>query len=179
MKEIPGRMEEIALGQPFTALVDFAHTPNALRVAINTIRRRTDKKLIIIYGSAGLRDKKKRLLMAEVAAELADMSILTAEDPRTEVLDEILAEMEIGFHNKGKAEGINYRIIRDRGEAIRFGVQAARLGDTLVVFGKGHEQSMCFGTVEYPWDDRTAMRASISELLGLPGPKMPYLPTQD
>ena len=78
---VPGRMERIDLGQPFTAIVDFAHTPNALRVATETVRRMTGKRVIVIFGSAGLRDKEKRHMMAEIAAQLADVSILTAEVP--------------------------------------------------------------------------------------------------
>ena len=175
---VPGRMERIDLGQPFTAIVDFAHTPNALRVAINTIREMTDKRVITIFGSAGLRDKEKRRMMAEVSAELADISILTAEDPRTESLDGILEEMAAGARAKGGVEGMTIFRVPDRGEAILLGVQLATAGDIVMACGKGHEQSMCFGTTEYAWDDRTAMQAALSKLLGLDGPSMPSLPTR-
>ena len=74
MPGIPGRMERIDLGQPFTAIVDFAHTPNALRVAIETIRKMTNGRVIVVFGSAGLRDKEKRRMMAEVAAQVGRMS---------------------------------------------------------------------------------------------------------
>jgi len=179
MTGIPGRMERIGLGQPFSAIVDFAHTPNALRVAIETVRRMTEKRVIVIFGSAGLRDREKRRMMAEVAAELADVSILTAEDPRSESLDGILEEMAVGARAKGGEEEKTFWRVPDRGEAIRFGVRLAQPGDIVMAFGKGHEQSMCFGTTEFPWDDRTAMRAALSELMGVTGPKMPYLPTQE
>lgn len=178
MTGVPGRMERIEMGQSFTALVDFAHTPNALRVAIETARRMTPKRVIVIFGSAGLRDKEKRRLMAEVAAELADISILTAEDPRTESLTEILDEMAAGASKRGGIEGKNFFRVPDRGEAIRLGIRLAQAGDVVMACGKGHEQSMCFGDVEYPWDDRVAMRAAIAERLGIAGPPMPYLPTQ-
>jgi len=178
MTGIPGRMERIELGQPYFAIVDFAHTPNALRVAIETVRKMTNKHVIVIFGSAGLRDKEKRGMMAKVAAELADISILTAEDPRTESLDGILEEMAVGAREKGGEEEKSFWRIPDRREAIRFGVRLAQPGDIVMACGKGHEQSMCFGTTEYPWDDRTALRAALSEFLNLPGPKMPYLPTQ-
>jgi UDP-N-acetylmuramoyl-L-alanyl-D-glutamate--2,6-diaminopimelate ligase len=118
-------------------------------------------------------------MMAEVAADLADVSILTAEDPRSETLDEILKAMADGAVSHGGVEGQTYWRIPDRGEAIRFAVRMARSGDLVIVCGKGHEQSMCFGTVEYPWDDRTAMRAALAELTGADGPGMPYLPTQE
>lgn len=179
MPGVPGRMERIEMGQPFSAIVDFAHTPNAMRVAIETVREMTDKRVIVIFGSAGLRDREKRYMMAEVAADLADVSILTAEDPRTESLDGILEEMAAGARGKGGEEQKSFWRIPDRGKAIQFGVRMAKIGDVVMVCGKGHEQSMCFGTVEYPWDDRSAMRAALSELMGVPGPKMPYLPTKE
>jgi UDP-N-acetylmuramoyl-L-alanyl-D-glutamate--2,6-diaminopimelate ligase len=179
LQGVPGRMERIELGQKFTAIVDFAHTPNALKVALETARKMTKGKVITIFGSAGLRDKEKRRLMAETSIELADYSIFTAEDPRTESLEKILEEMAIGAMSKGGMEGKSYWCIPDRGEAIRKGLWMAQVGDLLICCGKGHEQSMCFGIVEYPWDDRTAVRAGLAEFLGKDGPKMPYLPTQD
>lgn len=193
---VPGRMERIDLGQPFTAIVDFAHTPNALRVALETARKMIsplpqgvpfgdDKgagvrgRVIAIFGSAGLRDKEKRRMMAETSAELADISILTAEDPRTESLEGILEEMAAGARSRGGREGETFFRVPDRGEAIRLGVRLAEPGDIVLACGKGHEQSMCFGETEYPWDDRTAMRAALAELRSVEGPSMPYLPTQE
>lgn len=204
LKGIPGRMERIDLGQPCTAIVDFAHTPNALKVTLEAAREmlstteiteRTGKnkkiavgsvnsvvnkgRVIVVFGSAGLRDKEKRRMMAEVSAELADITILTAEDPRTESLEGILGEMATGAKSRGGREGETFWRVADRGEAIRFAVKLARPGDIVLACGKGHEQSMCFGAIEYLWDDRTAMHAALSELLGIPGPQMPYLPSQD
>jgi len=175
---IPGRMERVVLGQPFTAIVDFAHTPNALRVAIETVRKMTDKRVIVIFGSAGLRDKEKRRMMAEVAVQWADVSILTAEDPRSESLEGILDEMATGARLLGGVEEKSFWRIPDRGEAIRLGISLAEPGDIVMACGKGHEQSMCFGTTEYPWDDRVALRAALSDFLHIEGPEMPYLPTQ-
>lgn len=179
LKGIPGRMERIDLGQDFTAIVDFAHTPNALKVALASARAMTKGRVIAVFGSAGLRDRQKRRMMAEVSAQLADITILTAEDPRTESLAEILAEMQTAAQGKGAKLGETLFTIGDRGDAIRKGATLARRGDLLIACGKGHEQSMCFDTTEYAWDDRTAMRAALAELLGLVGEKMPYLPTQD
>ncbi len=192
---IPGRMERIDLGQGFTAIVDFAHTPNALKVSLETARQMLSPlpegegsgvrvgpggRVIAVFGSAGLRDREKRRMMAETSAQLANISVLTAEDPRTESLDGILEEMAAGARSKGAIEGRSFYRIPDRGQAIRFALKMARRGDLVISCGKGHEQSMCFGTTEYPWDDRTAMRAALSELLSLDGgPSMPYLPTQD
>jgi len=173
---IPGRMERIDLGQNFSAVVDFAHTPNALMNALKAARTMTGGRVITIFGSAGLRDREKRRMMAEVSAEWADLSVFTAEDPRTESLTAILAEMAAGAISQGGVEGETFWRILDRRDAIRFALTLAQPGDFVIACGKGHEQSMCFGTTEYPWDDRIAMKAAISEYLGIPGPLMPNLP---
>ena len=192
LEGIPGRMERVDMGQNFTAIVDFAHTPNALKVTLEAARAmippllageglgvRESPRAIAVFGSAGLRDKEKRRMMAEVSAESADLTILTAEDPSTESLEGILEEMAAGAKSRGGTEGDTFWRVADRGEAIHFALKLARPGDIVLSCGKGHEQSMCFGTREFLWDDRTAMRAALSELLGIDGPKMPYLPTQD
>jgi UDP-N-acetylmuramoyl-L-alanyl-D-glutamate--2,6-diaminopimelate ligase len=176
---VPGRMERIDLGQPFYTIVDFAHTPFALQSALEAGRRITSGKVIAVFGSAGLRDKAKRRMMAETSLELADYTVLTAEDPRTESLEGILAEMAAGAEAKGGVEGKTFWRVPDRGEAIRFALGLAQPGDLVMALGKGHEQSMCFIETEYAWDDRTAMRAALAEQLGAPGPEMPYLPTRD
>jgi UDP-N-acetylmuramoyl-L-alanyl-D-glutamate--2,6-diaminopimelate ligase len=184
LRSIPGRMERLDLGTEFLTIVDFAHTPNALYRALVSVREMVSRggrngRIISVFGSAGLRDRAKRRMMAEVSAEIADISILTAEDPRTESLDAILAEMADGCIAKGGIEGETFFRIRDRGEAIRFALRLAHPGDAVIALGKGHEQSMCFGETEYPWDDRVAMQAAIAEYLGTSGPRMPYLPTQE
>ncbi len=205
LEGIPGRMERIDMGQDFFAIVDFAHTPNALKSALKAAREiltaKTAKdakqeenlralsefrgskveelRIIAVFGSAGLRDKAKRRMMAEIGAELADVCILTAEDPRTESLDGILAEMAAGVESKGGRENESFWRIPDRGEAIRFAVRLARAGDVVIACGKGHEQSLCFGAKEFAWDERAAVRAALSERLGIAGTEMPYLPTQD
>jgi UDP-N-acetylmuramoyl-L-alanyl-D-glutamate--2,6-diaminopimelate ligase len=176
---IPGRMEVLDLGQNFSAIVDFAHTPNSLKRVLTTAREITSHQVIAVIGSAGLRDKGKRRLMAEVATELADLTILTAEDPRTESLAGILQEMADGVISMGGIEEQNFWRVPDRGEAIRFALQLAKPEDVVMICGKGHEQSMCFGDTEYPWDDRTAMLSALAEYLEMDGPDMPYLPTQD
>jgi len=118
-------------------------------------------------------------MMAETSVELADLSVLTAEDPRTESLEGILEEMAAGSRSKGGREEETFWRIADRGEAIKFAIRLAKEGDIVLSCGKGHEQSMCFGKIEYSWDDRIAMRAALSEFLGIDGPQMPYLPSQD
>ena len=178
LEGIPGRMELLDLGQDFFAVVDFAHSPNALNRALSAARNLTSKRVITVFGSAGLRDKEKRKLMGQISAELADLTILTAEDPRTESLDDILEEMAEGVVSKGRSEGEDFWRIPDRGKAIQFAVQLAEPQDLVLICGKGHEQSMCFGETEYLWDDRTALTAALAEHLNLEGPEMPYLPTR-
>jgi len=176
MEPIPGRMEAIDLGQDFTVLVDFAHTPNALHKSLEAARRITRGRLIAVFGSAGLRDRAKRRLMAEASLRLADRTVLTAEDPRTESLAGILQEMAEGAKAAGGLEGSNFWRVPDRREALRFALRMAQPGDLVIACGKGHEQSMCFGEIEYLWDDRQAVKAALAELLGVPGPEMPVLP---
>ena len=184
---IPGRMEAIDMGQDFTAIVDFAHTPNALKVTLETAREilnsgegdEVKHRVIAVFGSAGLRDKEKRRMMAEISAQLADLTVLTAEDPRSESLEGILEEMAAGAESRGGREGETFWRVPDRGEAVRFALRLARAGDIVLACGKGHEQSMCFGRVEHAWDDKIALRAALAEYLSVDGPEMPYLPTQD
>jgi len=164
---IPGRMERIEEGQGFLAIVDFAHTPNALQQALQAANRMTRKiageggRVIVVFGCAGLRDRQKRTMMGQVAGRLADLVVITAEDPRTESLDEIIAQSVSAATAEGKREGVDLWRVPDRGEAIRFACRQAHVGDVVISCGKGHEQSMCFGTIEYPWDDREAMRRAL------------------
>ncbi|WP_376789558.1 UDP-N-acetylmuramoyl-L-alanyl-D-glutamate--2,6-diaminopimelate ligase [Thermoflexus sp.] len=166
LRGIPGRMERIDEGQDFLAIVDFAHTPNALEQALKTARRMTSGQVIVVFGSAGLRDVQKRGMMGRVAGRLADRIVITAEDPRTEDLETILEAIAEGIRAEGRVEGMDFWHIPDRAEAIRFAVGLARTGDLVIACGKGHEASICYGTVEYPWDEREVMRAALRERLG-------------
>jgi UDP-N-acetylmuramoyl-L-alanyl-D-glutamate--2,6-diaminopimelate ligase len=177
MEGIPGRMERVDAGQDFLAIVDFAHTPNALEQALTTAQTMTRKaaqgggRVIVVFGSAGLRDREKRAMMGHVAGRLADVVIVTAEDPRTESLEEIMAESAAAAETEGKRAGVDLWRVPDRGEAILKACQMAQAGDVVIACGKGHEQSMCFGTTEYPWDDREAMHRALR------GETMDTLPT--
>jgi len=177
MEGIPGRMERIDLGQDFVAIVDFAHTPNSLRRALQAARQMTTGRVIVVFGSAGLRDVPKRRWMGEVAAELADFAVITAEDPRTESLEEIMAELVAGCISAGAVQGEGFWRVPDRAAAIHFAVGLADTGDVVMACGKAHEQSMCFEATEYPWDDRLAMRAALARRLGHLEPIVPDLPT--
>lgn len=167
---VPGRMERIDQGQPFTAVVDFAHTPNSLRRSLATARALTPGRVIAVFGCAGLRDVEKRVMMGQIAAELADYTIITAEDPRTEDLDSIIDQTARAMLAQGAEEGRAFERVPDRGRAIYRATQLAQPGDMVLALGKGHEQSMCFGEIEYPWDDRQAMRSALKgePLLTLP-----------
>ena len=161
VRGIVGRMEPIDEGQDFIAVVDFAHTPNALAQALQAARAMTPGRVIAVFGSAGLRDRAKRRMMGEVAGRLADVEVVTAEDPRTESLDSIMAESVRAAEAEGKTEGVDLFRVADRGEAIYRATQMARAGDIVLACGKGHEQSMCFGTTEYPWSDHEALRSAL------------------
>ncbi len=192
VEAIDGRMQRIHRGQPFLTIVDFAHTPNALARAIAAARTMLSPvsnlqspisqspppgRIITVFGSAGKRDVEKRRLMAEIGAREADRIILTAEDPRTESLEDILAMMADGCRSQGGIEDQTFWRIPDRGQAIYFALTLVRPQDLVLICGKGHEQSMCFGTIEYPWDDREATRTALDAFLqGQPMPDL-GLPT--
>lgn len=152
---VPGRMEVIT-AKPIRVIVDFAHTPQALEAVLKAIRSKYRKgKLIAVFGCAGLRDTTKRPLMGKIGAELADLAIFTAEDPRTEDIWSIIRQMKEGL-TSNHAKVIS---IANRQEAITAALlKYAEPGDTVGIFGKGHEESMCYGTVEYPWNDGAFVR---------------------
>lgn len=156
-KGVVGRMDEIEMGQNFRVFVDFAHTPNALKNALKTLKALKPNKLIAVFGCAGLRDKTKRPMMGRIACQLADKIVLTAEDPRTEDVNQIIEEISRGCKNKAK-------ICKkpDRQGAIDFAItNLAKKGDIIGIFGKGHEQSMCFGVKEYSWSDHKAVKKAL------------------
>ncbi len=161
VRGVTGRMQ-IMQSAPFAAIVDFAHTPNALRVALETAREIARGKVIVVFGCAGLRDIEKRAQMGEIAGKLADKIVVTAEDPRTESLAAINAQIAQGLRRAGRRGREDYFTVNDRAEAIAFAVKMARAGDVVIVTGKGHERSMCFGITEHPWSDQDAVIAALS-----------------
>jgi UDP-N-acetylmuramoyl-L-alanyl-D-glutamate--2,6-diaminopimelate ligase len=172
VESVSGRMQPIDEGQAFIALVDFAHTPNALQRALEAARTMVAEggRLICVFGCAGLRDREKRRMMPQTAVQLADLSIFTAEDRRTESLEAILQTMSEAAVAVGGQEGQNFMRVADRGQALYVACQQAKAGDVVIACGKGHEQSMAFGTVEYAWDDREALRAALQ---GMPLTTLP------
>ena len=170
-----GRMERIDEGQDFYAIVDFAHTPGALENALTQARAmvaETNGRVISVFGCAGLRDVAKRPWMGEISGRLADLTVITAEDPRTEDLETIMEEVAAGCRKAGQREGAGYVKVGDRAAAIAYAVKVARPGDLVISCGKGHERSMCYGTVETPWNEQEAMRTALRARLRGPHPDM-------
>lgn len=152
---IVGRME-VVVEKPYTVIVDFAHTPNALDRALRTARDMTKKRLIHVFGSAGLRDHAKRPAMGKASAAYADVIILTEEDYRTENVEEIMDQIQAGI-----PAGREVHRYPKRDEAIAYALSCAAPGDVVMITGKGHEKSLCRGTVEYPWSDQDAVRRHV------------------
>lgn len=156
-KGVVGRMEEIKTGKGFRVFIDFAHTPNGLQNALLTLKQFKPARLIAVFGCAGLRDRTKRPIMGKISCELADKIILTAEDPRTEDVNKIINEIAKGCQNKQK---ISY--VPDRRKAIDLAInKIAKTNDLVGFFGKGHEQSLCFGTKEYPWSEHQEVKNAL------------------
>lgn len=163
---VPGRMQEVNLGQDFRIFIDFAHTPKSIELALNTLRKTTQNKLICVFGAAGERDPSKRVLMGQVAAKSADLIILTSEDPRSESPVKIVEQISKGVEREGGRVNIKYWKIIDRAEAIRKAVgNLAGSGDTVIILGKGHEQTMSIGGKEYSWSDLDQTKKALENRL--------------
>ncbi|MDO8638897.1 MAG: UDP-N-acetylmuramoyl-L-alanyl-D-glutamate--2,6-diaminopimelate ligase [Candidatus Daviesbacteria bacterium] len=149
---IEGRMEEVKNNKGIKIMVDFAHTPNALGNALITLRSQTKGNLIAVFGCASERDMEKRSLMGEISGRLADITILTDEDPRFEDSNKIIEEIAKGVGDK--------KLFKepDRKKAIELAINMAKKGDVIGIFGKGHEKSMNYFGVEKPWSDTETVR---------------------
>jgi UDP-N-acetylmuramoyl-L-alanyl-D-glutamate--2,6-diaminopimelate ligase len=161
-RRVPGRMEPVDAGQPFGVIVDYAHTADSLGKVLAILRPITDGRLIVVFGSAGERDPTKRAPMGRVAAELADLVVVTDEDPRLDDRRTINEQIADGARAAGAADGERLWVIDDRREAIAHAIGLARPGDVILLAGKGHEQSIFYGTEKRPWDDRTAAREALA-----------------
>ncbi len=160
---VPGRMERIQAGQDFAVIVDYAHTAESLKQVLTVLRPLTKNRLIAVFGSAGDRDRTKRPEMGAVAAEYADYFVITDEDPRTEDAMSILREIAAGAVEAGAVEDRDFICQVGRREAIARAFALAQPGDTVVLCGKGHEQSIVIGTEKIPWDDRKVARELLAE----------------
>ena len=163
-KPVRGRMERVDAGQPFTVIVDYAHTPESLDKVLALLRPLTKGRLIAVFGSAGERDRTKRPRLAEVAARYADLFVITQEDPRLEDPAQILSEIEAGAIAAGKRAGEHYLVIDDRASAVREAIRRAQAGDTVLLAGKGHEGSIIVREEKVPWDEAAAARTALREL---------------
>ncbi len=160
---IPGRMQRIDCGQPFTVIVDYAHNPDSLEQVLKLLRPLTPGRLIAVFGSAGERDTQKRPVQGEVSARLADLTFLTDEDCREEDPEKILHEIAAGALRAGAEIGKNLWLIVDRRQAIAAAFDAARPGDTVLLAGKGHEHSIIVGRQSLPWDESQVARELLRE----------------
>jgi UDP-N-acetylmuramoyl-L-alanyl-D-glutamate--2,6-diaminopimelate ligase len=162
---VTGRMEHIDVGQAFSVIVDYAHTPDSLEKVLRILRPLTSGKLLVVFGSAGERDIQKRPIMGQIAAHLADFFVITDEDPREEDREQILREIANGAVAAGKREGRDFLCIADRQQAIAAAFRRAQTGDTVLLAGKGHEQSIIIGREKIPWDDRVVAREQLQTLI--------------
>lgn len=154
---VAGRFETVDEGQNFTVIVDYAHTPDSLENVLKTVRQFARKKVYVVVGCGGDRDRTKRPLMAKVAVKYADMAIFTSDNPRSEEPERILRDMEAGV------PGERYVTIVDRKEAIDYAVEQAQEGDIVLIAGKGHETYQIIGDRVIEFDDRLVAREAIKE----------------
>ena len=164
LRGVPGRLEPVEAGQPFAALVDYAHTPDAVATMLSTLRDALSAsgRLLVVLGCGGERDAAKRPLMGAAAARLADLAVLTSDNPRSEDPQEILDQVVAGAQSVPVEQRGEVVVQIDRAAAIGLAVSRARPGDVLVVAGKGHEQGQEIAGVVHPFDDRMALRAELA-----------------
>ena len=155
---VPGRFESIRCGQPFQVIVDYAHTPDGLENVLRTAKEFTPRRLITVFGCGGDRDKTKRPLMGEVAARFSDQVIVTSDNPRSEDPERIIEDILAGIN------GMDYRTITGRQQAIEAAVRTAGPGDTVMIAGKGHETYQIIGAAVLPFDDREVTREALRGL---------------
>lgn len=157
VKEIPGRFQAVDEGQPFTVVVDFAHTPDSLETVLRSARELADGRVIVVFGAGGDRDRGKRPLMGKVAEEHADLAIVTSDNPRSEDPLAIIQDVVQGTELDAEADP-------DRRGAIHRAIALAEAGDVVVIAGKGHEQGQEIGGVVEPFDDRDVAREALLTL---------------
>lgn len=163
LKAVPGRMEAIECGQKFSVLVDYAHTEDALRRAIQSLKGMTPGHVIVVYGAGGDRDRSKRAGMTQ-AALLADRTILTSDNPRSEEPQRIINDCLAGCLNVSRIP----IVITDRAEAIHFALEIANPGDCVLIAGKGHETEQIIGTQRHYFDDREIARLGLASFPNQP-----------
>ncbi|MBI5947549.1 MAG: UDP-N-acetylmuramoyl-L-alanyl-D-glutamate--2,6-diaminopimelate ligase [Chloroflexi bacterium] len=161
---VPGRMERIDAGQPFTVIVDYAHTGDSVRKVLEVLREVAGGRLIIVIGAAGERDPGRRFGVGRAAAAGADFAVFTNEDPRSEDPASIVREIGRHAEGAGRVRGRDFIEVEDRRQAIAEAFARAVPGDIVLIAGKGHEQSIVYASGAQPWDDREAAREELARL---------------
>jgi UDP-N-acetylmuramoyl-L-alanyl-D-glutamate--2,6-diaminopimelate ligase len=165
LSSIPGRLERVDNKLGISVLVDYAHTPDALKNVLQVVKPLTRGKLILVFGCGGDRDPIKRPIMGRIGRELSDILIVTSDNPRTESPEKIIADIEIGVMEGGSIEKTYFRMI-DRRSAIQKAIEIASEGDSVLIAGKGHEDYQIVGKVKNPFDDREVAKNKIKEMAG-------------
>ncbi|HVP37245.1 MAG TPA: UDP-N-acetylmuramyl-tripeptide synthetase, partial [Terriglobales bacterium] len=155
---VPGRLQQVDLGQAFKVIIDYAHTPFAFESLLRTVRKMTKGKIIFLFGCGGDRDRTKREIMGRIASNLADFVILTTDNPRSEDPNEIIEEILKGVSDRSKAE-----IILDRKEAIISALRRAKEGDTVVLAGKGHEDYQIIGKEKLHFSEKEIVEEELKK----------------
>lgn len=160
-RSVPGRFELVDEGQPFTVVVDYAHTPDGLENILKTAEEIRRGRIIAVFGCGGDRDRMKRPIMGRIGASYADIVIVTSDNPRTEDPDRIVAEVAAGVKEEALKSGASYEVIADRRAAIRRAIALAQPGDIVMIAGKGHETYQILKDRTIHFDDREEARAAI------------------
>jgi UDP-N-acetylmuramoyl-L-alanyl-D-glutamate--2,6-diaminopimelate ligase len=163
MRPVPGRLESVSIGQSFAVFVDYAHTDDALKNVLETVREITPGRVLLLFGCGGNRDAGKRSKMGRVAAQLADFTLITSDNPRNEAPEKIAAQVEEGFCAVKKSD---YATELDRKRAIEEIISMAKPGDTVLLAGKGHETYQEFEDTVVPFDDRVYAREALERRQG-------------
>ena len=156
---VPGRSELVNNPKDLTIMIDYAHSPESLESILNAVKSYTRGRVISVFGCGGDRDTSKRPIMGEISGRIADFTIITSDNPRTEDPEKIVEQIEEGIKKtKGK-----YIVIVDRVEAIRYAIQMADKKDIIVLAGKGHEPYQEINGVKYPFDERVIVKEIMEE----------------
>jgi len=159
VSHVPGRMERVEIGQPFTVLVDYAHTPDGISHCVATARQLTTGRVILVFGAGGDRDRSKRPLMAQ-SAQQADLIFVTSDNPRSESPDQIICEICSGFESLSHVQ-----TCIDRQKAIRMAIASAEFGDVVIIAGRGHESTQEIGDRRISFNDRKVVLRILSEMM--------------
>ena len=163
-RSVPGRFELIDEGQPFTVVVDYAHTPDGLEKILTTAEEVTKGRIIVVFGCGGDRDRMKRPIMGRIAARNADIALVTSDNPRTEDPASIVKEVAAGVEEvKKEKPSLSYEVIVDRRSAIRRAIELAKPGDIVLIAGKGHENYQILKDKTIHFDDREEARKALKE----------------